>query len=82
MEASHSGKENKRRRKGGKKNNNKGEGRGGKKKAYSLQSLCEKSETPGALDRHGWESQEANLLPRTVLLASVHMHYQLPAFWL
>ena len=33
---------------------------GGEKKEapYSLPSLCERSETPGALDRHDWESQE------------------------
>jgi len=43
------------------------------KKASSLSSLCERSETPGALDRHDWESQEANPLPRTVLSASVHI---------
>ena len=42
-----------------------------KKKAYSLPSLHERSETPGALDRHDWESQEANPLPRTILSASV-----------
>ena len=44
--------------------------KGKKKKAYSLPSLRDRSETPGALDRHDWESQEANLLPRTVLPAS------------
>ena len=44
-----------------------------KTKVYSLPSLHERSETPGALDRHDWESQEANPLPRTVLLASVRI---------
>ena len=44
-----------------------------KKKAYSLPSLHERSETPGALDRRNWESQEANLLPRTSLSASVRI---------
>jgi len=29
-----------------------------KKKAYSLPSLRERSETPGVLDRRNWESQE------------------------
>ena len=71
MEASHSGKENKRKRRGGKimiKGKEEEE-----KKAYSLPSLRERSETPEAFDRHDWESQEANLLPRTILSASVHI---------
>ena len=37
------------------------------KTTYSLPSLRERSENPGALDRRDWESQEANPLPRTVL---------------
>ena len=45
-----------------------------KKKPNSLSSLHEKSEeTPGALDRHDWESQEAIPLPRTILSALVHI---------
>ena len=32
-----------------------------------------RSETPGALGRRDWESQEANPLPRTVLSASVRI---------
>ena len=42
-------------------------------KTYSLPSLCERSETPGVLDRHDWESQEVNPLPRTVLSTSVRI---------
>ena len=42
-----------------------------KTKVYSLPSLHERSETPGALDSHKWESQGVNPLSRTVLLASV-----------
>jgi len=42
-----------------------------RKKAYSLPSLRERSETPGALGRCNWESQEVNPLPRTVLSASI-----------
>ena len=38
---------------------------GRRKTTYSLTSLCERSETPGTLDRRDWESQEANPLPRT-----------------
>ena len=71
MEASHSGKENKRKRRGGKimiKGKEEEE-----KKAYSLPSLRERSETPEALDRHDWESQEVNPLPRTVLSTSVRI---------
>ena len=44
-----------------------------KKNNLSLPSLRERSETPGALDRRDWESQEANPLPRTVLSALVHI---------
>ena len=44
-----------------------------KKNTYSLPPLHERSETPGTLHRHDWESQEANLLPRTVLSASVRI---------
>ena len=43
------------------------------KTTYSLPSLRERSETPGALGRRDWESQEANPLPRTVLSASVRI---------
>jgi len=48
-------------------------GRRRKKTTYSLPSLHERSETPGASDRRNWESQEANPLPRTVLSASVRI---------
>jgi len=45
-------KEKKRKKKSGRKTEER------KKAPYSLPSLCERSETPGALERHDWESQE------------------------
>ena len=46
-----------------------------KKTTYSLPSLRERSETPGALDRHNWESQETpvaqNRLQPTLLVTGI-----------
>jgi len=40
------------------------------KTTYGLPSLCERSKTPGALDRPNWESLEANPLPYVTMKAA------------
>ena len=52
----------------------------GKKKTSGLPSLRERSETPGALDRRDWESQETPVAQNRPF--GFGPHYRLPVFWL